>query len=307
MKSPNFVGLLVQHLTGESHVVQWSDPSVSWDEDYLAKFDVVIVGVAPLTGLGTNRAYGALSILEQLWDDKRLRLLVDAPDPYKIGPATQAIDDHPENLAKDFFSYRKEYREVRRDQKLQERLQQAVRALCYDAWPMTIVPQLPWQTASLIRKQLPNAASLQLVNLDYLLFKEFDSWQTQLRSPEWALENGSHASWLRKTNTSWPVNPLPRTHRKAIVTETMTQLAGSEGTLIVPGKLGAWWSPRFAMSLAVRTPVFTDWHQSQFLGSAWAQIPSAFEAMDADERNDLADEQFVTYFKATQEASWTIG
>jgi hypothetical protein len=62
------------------------------------------------------------------------------------------------------------------------------------------------------------------------------------------------------------------------------------------------------MSLAVRTPVFTDWHESQFLGSAWAYLPSGFEGFNPDQRNYVADEQFATYTKAIeQETPCKIG
>ena len=308
-RSPNFPGLINEALK-DTDTVQWSEPSVSWGEDYLRQFDLVIVGIAPITGLGANRAYGALSVISLLWGDPRLRLLVDAPDPRQMESANQALVDHPKNIAKDFYSYRKEYVPVRNDPRLQKRLVKGARHLAEDSWPVTIVPALPWHASTqVIERQLPRVGPhrLQKVNLDHLLFERYGTWQTSLRNDEWAYEKSSHPNWLGQTQVTWPVEYLPRNHRKAVWADTMNQLAHSEGCLISPSKAGTWWSPRYAMSLAVRTPVFTDWHESQFLSESWMVLPGTFEIMSADERNDLADEQFATYYKATQEASWTIG
>lgn len=305
-RSPNFPGLLAEFL-GEEESVMWREPSVAWGDDYLSQFDLVIVGVAPITGLGANRAYGALSILERMWDDSRLRLLVDAPDPIQMKNAYKAIVDNPDSLVKEFYSYRKEYREVNGDPLLRERLLQAVERMSSAPWPETIVPHLPWQSRSHFERQLPLAHRLRMLNLDELLFDRYSNWQTQLRMDRWAYEKGSHPSWLRRQQVSWPVDALPKTHRKPTWQDTMTMLAGSEGCLIAPSKSGTWWSPRYAMSLAVRTPVFTDWHETQFLSSAWTHLPATFEQMTPDERNDLADEQFATYTKATEGTPWTTG
>ena len=307
-RSPNFPGLLAEFLGEDDETkVQWSEPSVTWGDEYLDRFNLIIVGIAPVTGLGANRAYGALNIIERLWGDPRLRLLVDAPDPVQMKNANKAIVDTPGNLVKEFYSYRKEYREVHGDPALQERLVEAPRLLSQEAWPETIVPRLPWQTKESFARQLPQVRMLRMTNLDQTLFRRYGDRQTSIRLDRWAYEKGSHPSWLRRQGTTWPVEHLPKTHRKATWSETLDQLARSEGCLIEPSKSGTWWSPRYAMSLAVRTPVFTDWHESQLLSDSWMTLPATFEQMTPEERNQLADEQFATYMKATEGTPWTIG
>lgn len=308
-RSPNFVGLLEDALS-EHHRVVWSEPSVDWDLEFLRQFDRVIVGVAPLTGLGANRAYGALSIIERLWDKPSLHLVVDAPDPSKIMPATRSIAATPENLTKEFFSFRKEYGKVAVDLSLQRRLLRAVQHLSDDPWPVTIVPQLPWQTRGQFERQLPKVNRVRLLNLDRLLFDRHWNADTpiRIRKDQWSYEPGTHATWLRRQHVTWEVKKLPRTHRKPIVQETLDMLAESEGCLIAPSKNGTWWSPRYAMALAMGTAVFTDWHESQFLSSAWSGIPASFEEMNPQAQNDLVAEQVASYRAALpKEDEWTHG
>ena len=297
LRSPNFVGLMVQQFVDFGVQVDWKEPSVGWDDAWLKRYDSVIVGVSPLTGMGANRAYGALNVLERMWDDPRLRLVVDAPDPLKMESANQAIVDHPKNLTKDFFSYRKEYSKVLSDSELRARLIQAADHLCNDPWPTTIVPQLPWQTEQQFRVQLPKAPRLHLMNLDHLLLEAFPARGLE-RHKVWSREPGSHPSWGRRSDVTWPVHHLPRNHRKDVTSDVITQLAQSSGCLIDPSKTGTWWSSRYAMALSQRTPICTDWHESQFLSSAWVHLPSSIEHMSDEKRELVADEQYASYAAA---------
>lgn len=295
--SPNFPGLIRDELVRNSDDVTWAEPSVLWNDKYLTRYDLVICGISPITALGANRCYGALSIIEQLWGDSRLRLLVDAPDPLKMVSANKSIIDHPDNLDKDFFRARREYEIVHSNPSLKKRLIKAVELLNTELWPTTIVPSLPWQVPQHFAHQLPLAAGrLQLLNLDALLFHMCNlELSVNNRFNRWAYEAGTHPNWVRHQNLTWPLHGLPKTHRRPIIAETLVKLANSAGTIIAPSKSGTWWSPRFAMSLSHRTPVFTDWHETQFLSTAWTHLPSAFELMDQDKREQLGDEQFASY------------
>lgn len=297
-KSVNFCGLLWEAFRQNGHEVYWQDPSVNSSVEDLREFDHVIVGVAPLTALGANRAYGALSIIERLWSSPKLKLLVDAPEPMKITTSLQAVLEHPENLTKDFFSYRKEYG-LAKSPEVSKRLLEAVRLLHVsgDAWPWTLVPGLPWMSDAEVYQQLPIGAKdrVQFVNLDALLFERYDNPEDRARVHHWAYEKGTKSGWLKSQLLSAPVKELPHTFRVETNSLTIQQLETSIGCLVGAHRSSSWWSPRFAMSLSQRTPVFTDWRATSQLGDVWSTLPSALEVMTDAERRVVAAEQHQTY------------
>lgn len=302
-KAANFSGLLWDALRGdERNEVFWQEPSVEMATQDLRKFDQVIVGIAPITALGANRAYGAYSIIERLWDDKKLKLLIDAPDPIKMQTASRSIIDHPENLTKDFFSYRKEFR-LAKQPEIAARIVNGVNLLVNGTWPTTIVPGLPWKSSRSVEMQLPLGAvgRVQTLNLDYQLFDRWDNPDalTSTRRDEWALEKGTLTYWADRLNVSLPKRELPRTFRVETDTAAVDQLSESIGCLIGPSRAGTWWNTRYAQALSQRAAVFTDWHDSQYLGAAWMQLPGPFEMMDESGRVKLVQEQYEEYRDTT--------
>jgi hypothetical protein len=297
-RSINFCGLMWEMLRHAGHEVHWQDPDISMTTTELKKFDHVIVGLAPLSALGANRAYGALSIIERLWSGKRLTLLVDAPDPSKIQTSVQAVLDHPETLVKDFFSYRKAFRQAK-DPEVLTRLLRAVELLNSEKtyWPNVIVPGLPWQNLEQIEAQLPVGASghIHMINLDYLIFDRYLDPTSRARRPFWSYEKNSLPGWLERQRVVLEVNELPSTFRVETNVASMQQLAVSLGTLISPSKAGTWWSPRYAMSISQVTPVFTDWRASSALGNAWAVLPASFELATDEEKEEIGIEQHTSY------------
>lgn len=297
----NFSGLVRDALRmGDGDDVFWEEPSVKWTDEYLSEFDAVIVGLAPISSLGANRAYGALATISKLWYSKRLHLLVDAPDLVKIESALQAADTRPVTLVKDFFAYRKEYAIVKENREVFESVHTAAAMLNNETWPSVIWPMLPWQYHSDVLKQLKNTRVQHTlgVNLDYLLFRRFPYLEAP-RVKQWSYEPGSDRNWADKQNVSWNVNPLPTTFRTEINAATQRQLAMSEGTLIAPSRSGTWWSPRYAMSLVQGTPVYAGWVETSVLGRSWSWLPGTFELMDEPDRRALAIEQQTAWVRAT--------
>lgn len=292
----NFSGLIRDTLRSTEDEVYWQEPSVLWDDDYLKQFDAAIVGVAPLSSLGANRAYGALNVIMRLWHTGKLTLLVDAPDAVKIETSAQAVVDHPENLVKPFFANRKEWNLASQKEHL-DRMYTAAFLLRTQTWQRTLYPRMPWQTADVLTSQLRHTKFEQLhpINLDTLLFERYPEPMSKTRVNWWAYERSSAPRWLEKQQVCWRVNELPSTHRVPINDMAVQQLRASHGTLISPSKAGTWWSPRYAMSLSQGTPVFSDWMETRFLNDAWNVLPTRFEMMTNVERASLLTAQTLTY------------
>lgn len=292
----NFTGYLRQAMRDQGYDTWWQNPEINMDLD---SWDHVVVGVAPITSLGANRAYGALSIIERLWDSQKLTLLVDAPDPVKIEASLSAILDTPENLTKPFFSYRKEYTTAT-DPKTHLRLLKAVSLLRDGVWPQTVVPRLPWTTASTVDSQLPTGATsrLTMLGLDHYVFDDWDSEPAALKNPIWAFEPSSDGRWLRRQAVTWETKEIPRSSRTEADTHAINLLRSSSGCLIAPTRHSTWWNTRYAMSLAQGVPVFTNWQETAELGPAWSGLPGVFEYTPAGTRQEHAAAQREAYTTA---------
>lgn len=299
LKRVNFSGLLRDILRGTDDEVYWSEPSVAWDDDYLKQFDHVVVGLAPISSLGANRVYGALSVIALLWRSDKLSLLVDAPDPGKIDTSLQAVVDHPQHLVKEFFSYRKEYR-LACERETLDRLLGAVHLLRTRAWKNVIFPCLPWQQPETLSTQLRNVlvGQVSCLNLDHLLFSRFSNTSQVNRDLFWSYDTGSSPSWLSRQGVTKPVTLLPSTFRVPTNDAVIQQLHRSRGTLIGPSKTGTWWSSRYAMSLSQGTPVFSNWDETGALDASWSMLPSGFELLDPDEQEWLGTLQALSYMQA---------
>lgn len=303
----NFSGLIRDAFRLTDDEVYWQEPSVLWEEEYLDQFDAVLVGVSPLSSLGANRAYGALNVITRLWNSGRLTLLVDAPDPVKIESSVQAIVDNPDNLAKDFFEHRKQFRLTKEKEHL-DRIWTGVYLLRTQPWPNTIFPTLPWQWPEEFLGQLRNTKlkDVRLLNLDSFLFERASTPDLHRRH-WWSYEPGSKPAWLERQLLTHSVHELPTTHRVPTNELTIRQLATSQGTLIAPSKSGTWWSPRYAMSLNQGTAVFSDWHETKRLDDSWEMLPTAYELLSPEDRKHVAASQALTYRAATPDQTEALG
>lgn len=294
-RAANYTGFLAEVLQEAGHDVDWSDPLVEHD---LGRYDYVVVGVAPITSLGANRAYGALSIIERLWDSDKLTLLVDAPDPSKIDSSLEAITGSPENLVKPFFEYRKEYAQAVKPE-TRDRLLKAVSWLHTEDWPRTLVPKLPWHTISSVGSALPRGARNEntvLGDLEAFVVRHFENESpADLATPRWAYEDGSSKNWLKQQRVMWPMEKIPWSSRDEADVAAVKLVRGSAGTLISPQRDGTWWSSRYGMSLAQRVPVFTNWTEAVDIDPMWGTLPMVYETLDQDQREYIAQTQLESY------------
>jgi hypothetical protein len=293
-RASNYMGYLNEVLLEGKHEVDWKDPGVEAD---LAEYDYVVVGVSPITSLGANRTYGALSLIERLWDSPKLTLFVDAPEPTKIENSLRAIVDKPENLTKEFFSYRKEYDLVIEGGHA-DRLLGIVERLHTDEWPSTLVPALPWHSSETLSALVPTGARANLKGGElesFVIRDHLSEPVSNLNKSRWAYQPGSDKKWIDRQGISWDTYEIPWSSRAEADGNAITMIRSCSGTLIAPERAGTWWNTRYGMSMAQGIPVFTDWSEAITIGSSWGTLPQVYETLDEETREYVATQQIKEY------------
>jgi len=296
-RSLTFAGVINQTLTAAGHDVTWADPDINWTQDMLDKFDAVIVGIAPITSLAANRAYGALNIIETMYDSSKLTLYIDAPMPQLITASLSSIERGQTDLVKPFFSYRKQYALAASDPQ-RARLESAIHRLYADPWPTTIYPMLPWEAEPLAKGLPEGAGGLFGVNLDAVLLSDGPVPEYE-RDQVWAIDS-YRTRWAITTAKSVVLPTTPMRPDKTTTDWDVEQLMASTiGTMISPQKTGGtWWSYRYVQALRTGSPVVTEWRDSGILGSAWSFLPARIETLSDTDRLSLAQDQKDTYLSA---------
>lgn len=295
-KNISFAFAIHKCLTDGGHTVDWKDPEISFTKSDLESYDTVLVGISPITSLSANRAYGALNIIDLLWESSKLKFFIDAPNTVQIASSLKSIDSNPLNLMKDFYSYRKGYHSVISDVAVASRISNAVSKLMKNDWPVTIYPTLPWKNNNeLGLKLLPNAVKNVVgINLDSYLLTDppiyFD------KRDKWVVDNHLNKEIVKLIDTlSYPTSPM-KWNKGWTDSQVLDQISRSSGVIISPCKSdGSWWSYRYIQAINTLTPVYTSWVETSSLGSSWNHLAPAIEDLGYDGRVRLALEQRDSY------------
>ncbi len=292
----SFAGVLRYALATQGHTVVQTNPDITWTVEDLDKYDVVMVGVSPLTSLSANHIYGALHTIDLLLDSPRLKLFIDAPEPTRITTSLRAMKKNPDNLVKPFYSNRRGYSVAVQTATL-ARLHKVIDHLLENTWPTVLYPALPWDNPEKTCDQLPAGAlsSLVGINLDAYLIDEQLGHHGE-RSSKWVVDNYS-TPWTKSTTATLQKPTVPmRWHKGWTDAQAQAQIAAGIGALITPYYSGGtWWSYRYVQCLNVLTPIATGWQDSGLLGSGWALLASTIEDMTQEQRDQLATEQRESY------------
>lgn len=298
-RSLSFAGVIHDVLTDSGHEAVMCDPRVDWSLQDVEEYSAVIVGVSPITSLSANKAYGALNIIDLLWEDPRLRLLVDAPHPAQISASLRSVTSNPSNLIKPFYTYRQGY-QLASTESVSKRLLGAVERLLNDTWPETFYPSLPWRDSFLVSDELPAGArsGLSGINLDSFLVAESAPKGDVEKIAKWAADNKTSA-WTKKVEKTlaFPVSPMRHTKGEDD-RQVDSQITRSVGSLISPHRDGTWWTYRYIQSLNAGVPVATDWKESQHIGNSWSVLAATIEHLSDGARRDLAWDQLQDYMSA---------
>ena len=294
LKNLSFAGVLNQVLEKSGHEITWASPSVYMTEETLNKYDLVLVGVSPITSVGANRVYGALSVISKMWGKDKLKLFVDCPNQSQIDISLRSVISNPDSLVKPFFSYRKEYSNVVSDSEIQSEITNGIGLLIEEEWPVTIVPSLPWNRFEDIKLSKNAKSKLELINLDsHLLLEEPIS---SPRTQKWCVDSLA-SRWSKSVVSTVLLPNSPMKWNKGWGDEqVILQISRSIGAIISPDqKDGTWWSYRYIQAMNSNTPVVTDWTESQNLSADWSVLASAIDSMSEEKRDLLATAQREIY------------
>lgn len=304
-RTRSFAAQLNDALVQGGHTVTWAHPEIDWDDRYFDSYDAILVGVAPVLGLASNRSYGALKALETLFYDPRLTLFIDAPNPAQITASLTALENDPSRLIKDFFAKRDGYTWAKSVG--EARLLTSLDYLGFRDWPTTLYPKMPWaDTRPDWFDWMPIGFidSAVGVNLDALHSHEIDSFVRQHKlggnTLDFWVSETMQSAWLNKLlpNLTYGVQ-LMKSHRGEDDSLVMYGMIDMTGSIIPPQKDGVtWWTPRYIQSLVTGTPVITEWRDSHLLAPEWGVLGGTIEDMDAQSRLHLAKRQLDTYLGA---------
>jgi hypothetical protein len=293
-----FASLINKALISAGHEVVWTDPNINFTKEMVDTFDSILVGISPLTSLGSNRVYGALSVIGAVLEHapQKLSLLVDAPNVSQIEVSLRAAVGAPESLVKPFYSYRKNYAEVKESPETQGRLLGVVRHLLEEEWPTTIYPSLPWKLDYSVADKLPTGARSKLVGLNLDSFILEPASDNEDRAPKWVSDD-MKSKWNKSvvTTLQYPCSPMKMTKGWTDY-EVEDQIARSIGALIAPDKKQeTWWTYRYVQAMNKTTPIATNWYESQDLGAAWAVLAASIESASEGKRRLIATAQRESY------------
>lgn len=296
-KEVAFAWLLAEALRSMGHDVEHRNPSVV--ETY-EEFDHVFIGLAPLHGLGSNRAYGVLAASLRLWGSGRMSFYVDDPDVGKVTGGLRTMATNPNNLTKPFFAYKLEY-EVAHRPEYESWLQAGVRMLNEQQWPRLIVPAHPWFSGmDKILKKVPQAigytTTLDLTAyLPEITVKEMDDENV----PQWICEAGPNDKWLRQQQPGAEVYRIGKDGKKKLPDTHLVNLyRKSLGVLQPPVEPVGWWNSRLGYARQALVPYVTRWQDVQALGEDYTVLPHTISLMDQDARDTLVQSQAEAFDRA---------
>lgn len=294
----SFTGAIAKILEDSGHNVEWGVPPVSATKKNFDKYDVIIAGVAPPMSITSNNAYGALNAIDVLWNDERLKLLIDSPHPESISANLRAVDRDSARMFSDFYTQRRQYGEVISNSKVRERLVSATDKLLNSAWPTTLFPTMPWSDMSVISSKLPKSAQMSLASLciDSYFLSSVAPLSSSTVTNSWAIESRA-TKWLLSTLSSltFPVVQMKPT-RFANDSTVSNVLSTSYGALISPNDDGTIaWSYRWVQAMNSGTPIVSDWKITSRIGSSWSHLAAGVEEMSLIDRFELSVSQMAEY------------
>jgi hypothetical protein len=292
-----FFSNLAERVSGLADV-EWHSPSVTWTKDYLEQYDAIFVGVLPLTSPSANKVYGAMNVINLMFDSPKLTLVLDHPQIWQYKHGFNSVDRDVNNIFTNFYSKRPEFALAR--DVYTETIVEANRQLLTKPWPKTIYPALPWGELKNVDKFLALYAEESLIgiNLDAWLLE--DSISDAPRRNHWVVDypNTGWSKGLEKL-LEMPVTPLKEKAR-VLDSEVLKTIQQSSGLMLSPQErdCGTWWSYRLIQALNSRTPVLSAWLETRSLGPEWSLLGSEWESLSMSDKLDVSNAQIESYRNA---------
>jgi hypothetical protein len=200
----NFFKLFASSLEGKADI-EWAVPSLTWDKDYLNQYDLIFVGIVPPTSPSANKLYGAMHVINIMFDSPKLNLIVDHPQLWQFKSGFNSIYKNISGVFTPFYSKRKEF-SLAKESVYSASISAAAEKLLTLKWPRTIYPKLPWQNDLDILSSLGANLDTEIVgiNLDSNLL--VDKPEITYNRSGWAVD-APNTKWSYSMNTRTPHSP----------------------------------------------------------------------------------------------------
>lgn len=279
--------------------VEWATPSVTWTKEFLDSYDSVIVGVIPPTSLGANKVYGAMHVINAMYESPKLRLVIDHAQIWQFKASLASIDRDVSNLFTPFYSKRREFK-IAKTTPYSESIKSAATKLLTQPWPKTIYPDMPWKDRNSVGKFVSTSDYSNLIGINLDAHLLIDPPIPARKADHWVADSPK-SSWTKRVQKllANPVAPLKLTPKESEST-VEDRLASSLGVLIAPQErgVGTWWSYRYIQAMNFLVPVYSDWSDTGKLSSSWYILGSSIEELSEEERVAIAVAQRDAYLKA---------
>jgi hypothetical protein len=297
-KEPNNVSFFSTLASAYSELgtVTWSEPKIFWTRSNLEEFDLVIFGFSPLTSPAANKLYGALHVLNLMYESPKLRLVVDSPQIWQYKNSTRSFKRDPDQIFSSFFANRVDYLTAKTGP-VRSAIESVADKMATLEWPKTLVPSVPWLSSSAIADKISfiDSGSVVPVSVDSLLLTT--PVKTIIRTETWAVENMSSSWWKTVAATARYPGLATKPGTKATDTRALEVIKTSLGLIMPPQdrKIGTWWSYRHIQALNTETPVVTYWQDTVGFDQSWGLLAYQVEDSDTFARQQIASEQLISY------------
>lgn len=299
-RSLSFPGAIRSILKFHGHDVDFVDPKVQMTKKHFKEYDSIIVGVSPPLSVTANKAYGALSVINLLGGDDRLRFFVDTPNVWSITANVRAIKKDFSAITKSFYSKRLGYKELMSDEKVRKNVQGGVDFLFSSEWPVTLYPAMPWSSDSEVLDSVSSVEKVVGVHVDsHYVRHEIPDINAQ-KQKRWAADTAK-SKWAVSTTSSLRFPHVTmRQSKVANDSDVAEVIARSIGALISPLEDGRiWWNFRWAQAMNSSTPIASDWRTTSKIGSSWSHLAAGIEELSHIDMYELSVSQKAEYIDST--------
>jgi hypothetical protein len=296
-KSTAFSIVLKNIVESSGYDVHFTSPSVEWTSFFLSDYSHIFVGLSSPASVTANATYGALSVVDEMWDSSKMTMFIDAPEPWKIFGGLRSIERTPDSLFKSFYSRRPAYHAMQQSKKQRAKVLSGIEKLSSKKWNRAIYPSLPWKT------EIPGISdnakdSLVPLSVDSFCISKEQRYNST-RISRWVVENAS-SKWATDISKGLLFDCISLKEIKAKnAAETEQAMSENAGVLLGPSDdKTTWWSARFSQAMNSGTPVATDWRASSSIGNSWSHLAATIESMSHIDRYELAVVQRNDYINA---------
>ena len=285
--------------------------TTSWLGDWQTAADVdsadrILVGLGSPLALTSTYTYPAMYIMNEYWEDSRLRLFLDDPDTNKIvHGASSAIKRARETdplFTNKAFRSRAWFDEASEDR--HDEMYTACEKLLWPGdWPKTYAPvQSRW--SSMRTTQIAGtpyyAHGLDPTNVLWEMLPPARRSPQAHRSSTWLVEPLRAPKWASKTAThgaKMAVNVKPSLQRLYTYPNAVGVL---ESPALISGVPG-WWTPAATIAAATgtffHTPIDPETDPS-LTRSPYYTLPTKFETFPLADREEVVQRQIAELFRA---------